>query len=117
MRETPAETWIVHLCNRSAWRAALQIGEYRPPSLETEGFIHCSRPGQIVDVANRFYPGAWDLVLLWIDPQQVRAEIRWDAVDEQVFPHIYGPLNLTAVLAVDEFCPGTDGVFHQTSGL
>ena len=117
MSDLSAVERIVHLCARSAWQAALQTGEYRPPSLETEGFIHCSLPGQIVDVANRFYPGVKDLVLLWIDPQQINAEIRWDAVGEQIFPHIYGPLNLAAVLAVRDFSPGADGVFHQMSGL
>jgi uncharacterized protein (DUF952 family) len=117
VNETSAANWIVHLCSRSAWQAALRAGEYHPPSLETEGFIHCSRPGQIVDVANLFFPGVRDLALLWIDPQQVRAEIRWDAVGEQVFPHIYGPLNLAAVLAVGDFSPGADGVFRRESGL
>lgn len=117
MSGAPAVDWIVHLCTRSAWQAALQAGEYRPPSVEAEGFIHCSQPGQIVDVANLFFPGVRDLVLLWIDPQQVYAEIRWEAVAEQVFPHIYGPLNLAAVLAVSDFSPGADGVFHQTTEL
>jgi uncharacterized protein (DUF952 family) len=117
MNETSSVDWIVHLCIRPDWQAALRAGEYSPPSVESEGFIHCSRPGQVVQVANLFFPGVRDLVLIWIDPKLVSAEIRWEAVEDQVFPHIYGPLDPAAILAVDDFSPGPDGAFHQDFGL
>lgn len=104
--------WIVHICERSAWEEALAAGEYRAASLDEEGFIHNSRPEQILAVANSFYRRARDLVILWIDTQRVQAEIRWEAADGQVFPHIYGPLNLDAVRAVRDFTPDADGVFR-----
>lgn len=117
MNTPTAPGWIVHLCPQTVWLAALSSGEYRPASLDSEGFIHCSRPEQVTAVANRFYRGLTGLVLLWIDPRQVAAEIRWEPADGQVFPHIYGSLNITAVLAVREFDPGPDGVFYQPVGL
>jgi uncharacterized protein (DUF952 family) len=116
MDSSPVD-WIVHLCPQPEWRAALQVGEYRPQSLSDEDFIHCSRPGQVVAVANLFFPGASDLILLWIDPSLVSAEIRWEAVDNQVFPHIYGPLNTEAVRTAREFVADTDGIFRQSLGL
>jgi uncharacterized protein (DUF952 family) len=53
------------------------------------------------------------LLLLWIDPRQVDAEIRWEAVDGEEYPHLYGSLNLDAVIAVDEVSPDADGVYRH----
>ena len=55
-----------------------------------------------LDVANRFYQGISDLVLLWIDPEKLTSEIRWENVDGTLFPHIYGPINLDAVSSVTD---------------
>ncbi len=113
---------ILHICERADWAIALKNGSYQPASLQSEGFIHCSTPSQILDVANSFYTGRQDLLLLWINLDDVQADIRWEkplgpAFPEDIdtaedFPHIYGPLNPDAVAAVDEFPPDTDGVFH-----
>jgi uncharacterized protein (DUF952 family) len=105
------ENWIVHLTTRQEWVSAQEVGEFRAASLETEEFIHCSRPDQVLDVANRFYRGLPDAVLLWIDPGLVTAELRWEAADGEVFPHLYGPLNLEAVQDVRDLIPGPEGVF------
>lgn len=104
--------WIVHMCPRHAWEAAQMDGEYRADSLASEGFIHCSRPEQIAAAGNRYYAGARDRLLLWIDPQRVQSEIRWEPSHGELFPHIYGPLNLDAVLAVRPYPPDEHGVFH-----
>ena len=113
----PPENWIVHLCTRQDWQAAQLAGEYRADSLKTEGFIHCSRPEQIVSVANLFYRDVPHLVLLWIDPAGLLAPLRWEAVGEQVFPHLFGPLNLAAIMAARDYLPDADGVFRQAPGL
>ncbi len=103
--------WIGHICSPEAWEAAQAAGEYRPPSLDSEGFIHCSRPGQLPWVVTRYYPESTDLLLLWIDPEALEAELRWEGVEGgERFPHIYGRLNLGAVVAVEslpEFLSGT----------
>ena len=103
---------ITHICPRQDWQAAEKSGLYRAESQEQVGFIHCSRPDQVVQVANHYYRGQTGLVLLWIDPQKVQAEIRWESADGDTFPHIYGPLNMDAVYAVDDFPPSEDGTFH-----
>jgi uncharacterized protein (DUF952 family) len=107
------EERIVHLCSGEDWQAAQQAGEYRAASLEEEGFIHCSRPDQILEVSNRYYQGVQGLVLLWIDPRRVQAQIRLDAAEGQLYPHIYGALNLEAVTAVTNFTPDNDGIFRS----
>ncbi len=99
---------IVHICQLGAWQAAQARGEYCPPSLDDEGFIHCSKPEQVLHVAKRFYRDVPDLILLWIDTEKVRPEIRWEEADGEVFPHIYGALNTDAVVSVSELGPGMD---------
>jgi len=106
---------IVHLCLRAHWEAAQAMGVYHSSSLDEVGFIHCSRPEQILGVANSYFQGTDNLALLWINPQRVESEIRWEVSDGQVFPHIYGPLNLAAVVAVSELSPDVDGIFRMVS--
>ena len=104
---------ILHICTEGEWKEALEAGRYQAPSLESEGFIHCSRADQIAMVANNYYHGAADLVLLHIDTHKLAAELKWEAVGEdQIFPHIYGPVNIEAVIEVEELKPGEDGEFR-----
>ena len=109
---------LFHITTREAWRAAGAAGVYRPGSLEVEGFIHLSGPGQVIDVANRLYAGRGGLVLLVINPGALQARLVWEppAGPEpepagEDFPHLYGPLNVDAVEAVVDFPPGPDGSF------
>lgn len=111
------QNWIVHLCQSAAWRAAQEIGHYQASSLAQVGFIHCSRPDQVVGVANRFYAGVTDLVILWINPDRLQAELRWEAADDDLFPHLYGLLNLDAVQAVVAFPAASDGLFYASPVL
>ncbi len=95
---------ILHITHRTAWEAAQQAGNYTAPSLATEGFIHFSTPAQVLWVAERFYAGQTDLVLLEVDPAALTAELRYEESEPgQLFPHLYGPLNLEAVRAVRPF--------------
>jgi len=108
---------IFHIADGAAWRDALAAGEYRcstlGKTLEEVGFIHCSRREQVAAVANALYQGRSGLVLLTIDRTKVRAEVRdEDLVGAgDVFPHVYGPLNLDAVERVVAYAPRPDGRF------
>lgn len=104
---------LLHICKQEEWEKAATVGEYSPGSLDTEGFIHCSQPDQVLEVANLFYRDIPNLVLLCIDPGLLDSELRWDPVGDSVFPHIYGPLKTGAVLAVNNFMPDIDGVFRH----
>jgi uncharacterized protein (DUF952 family)/RimJ/RimL family protein N-acetyltransferase len=106
-------SWLVHLCSQQDWQQAQISGDYRASSLEAVGFIHCSKPSQILKVANHYYPAARELVLLWIDPNKLRSELRWESSDGDIFPHLFGPLNLEAVISVGDFSPDPDGVFRE----
>lgn len=115
---------ILHITRRNAWEAAGPSGYYRPPSLDSEGFIHCSTVEQTVATANQFYAGQRDLILLCIDPDRTEAAVRYEppacAGDERadsLFPHIYGPLNMSAVLETVEFAPRSDGRFELPAAI
>ena len=103
---------ILHITQKSAWETAQQNGFYSAPSLATEGFIHCSMPAQVVATAERFYAGQSGLVLLVIDSERVQAEVKYEAgtdKPDELFPHIYGTLNLDAVTRVLDFASDSSG--------
>ena len=99
---------IFHLAMPDDWAAAFQTGEYtmstRGRTLEEEGFIHASTHEQLEATANRVYADVDQLVVLSIDPERVPHRIEWEppapGVDE-LFPHIYGPLPIGAVVRND----------------
>ncbi|MBG1266422.1 DUF952 domain-containing protein [Nostoc sp. WHI] len=104
---------IFHIANRQQWEQAKDLGSYRADSLDTEGFIHCSKSTQIVKVANKFFFNQKELVLLLIDSDRVQAEIRYEEAERgELFPHIYGALNIDAVYQVIDFEAGEDGFFE-----
>jgi uncharacterized protein (DUF952 family) len=105
--------WIVHICSSDDWQAAQSAGEYRAESLENEGFIHLSKPEQALDTANRYYAGRMDLQLLWVDPAKLVAELRWETSHGDIYPHLYGVLNLVAVAQVSSFSPDVNGIFRE----
>ena len=108
---------IMHITRRDDWERAKSARLYRGDTLDSEGFIHCSTEDQVVAVANTAFRGQRDLVLLCIDPERVGADIRFEgSPDDESFPHIYGPLNLDAIVNVLEFTPGKDGTFQLPAG-
>jgi uncharacterized protein (DUF952 family) len=82
--------------------------------LATEGFIHCSTVDQYIWVANQRFRGRTDLVLLHIDPARLRSEVRYENLEggETLFPHVYGPIPIGAVLNVVPLRPLEDGSFR-----
>jgi len=110
---------ILHIAHRNNWEASASSGYYKPSSLDSDGYIHCSTIGQTVETANQFYANQQDLVILCIDGNMSEAEVKYEApacVGDQragsLFPHIYGPLNVSAVVSVVEFAPNADGKFE-----
>ena len=93
---------IFHITNRHAWEHALEIGVYQVDTLDSSGFIHCCEPDHVDDVLKEWFPDSKDLVLLEINPDRVKSKIVYENLEggQDLFPHIYGPINLDAVIAV-----------------
>lgn len=109
---------LLHITRLSQWKQAQLEGIYRGDTLDTEGFIHCSTPAQIVQVANKFFSHQQELIVLCIDSQRVPVEIKYEESEPgEQFPHIYGSLTVDAVVKVIEFAPGANGKFELPQQL
>lgn len=102
---------IYHITTLREWEQAQVKGEYVPQAFAADGFIHCSDHYQIEDTANRYYASTPDLVVLEIDTDKLLSPLVYENLlgGEMTFPHVYGHLNLDAVISVFEFVHTTDG--------
>ncbi len=94
---------IYHVTTATEWNSAKQNGFYESPSLKAEGFIHCSQDDeQVAGVLERYFAGKNDLVKLVIDTDKLTAGyvFEWSPSTQDTFPHIYGPINVDAVIKV-----------------
>ncbi|MCL1899301.1 MAG: DUF952 domain-containing protein [Promicromonosporaceae bacterium] len=108
---------IFHLALGADWRAALAggTGQYRVSArgrpLDEGGFIPCSTAEQVPRLAGRRYRGLDDVLLLRIDPTLVPSEVRYESLDgaAELFPHLYGPLPVDAVVGVAPYREAGEG--------
>jgi uncharacterized protein (DUF952 family) len=107
--------YIFHITTQGEWDEAQAAGQYRAPSLESQGFIHFSTDEQVTRVADAVYAGQTGLIVLCVDAEQVVAPLRYEPPDPtipahhydgELFPHLYGPLEVDTV--VDTVPLGTD---------
>lgn len=107
---------IFHIAAVADWQQAQASGDYRVSTrgrtLAEEGFIHAARREQVVGVAERYYTDAGPLLLLTIDPARLSSPVRDEEVARGiVFPHVYGPIDLDAVVSVAPLERAADGGF------
>ncbi|TDH29132.1 DUF952 domain-containing protein [Segetibacter sp. 3557_3] len=95
---------VFHITNEKSWLNNQRDGFYLHPSLESEGFIHCCTATQIEGVLARYFAGAGELLQLEINTNLLEAILKYEYVpaSNDVFPHLYGPLNITAVSSIKE---------------
>lgn len=93
---------IYHIAFDADWDITKQNGFYEHPSLKEEGFIHCSQEHQLSGVLERYFTGAKDLVKLVIDTEKLTSKLvyDWSPKVQDTFPHIYGVINLDAVVEI-----------------
>jgi uncharacterized protein (DUF952 family) len=95
---------IFHLATLADWRRAQESGTYTTSTygrtLAEEGFIHAARHDQVPVVRDRFYADVTEpLVVLEVETERLEAEVREEAVGDEVYPHVYGPIPTSAVVA------------------
>ena len=105
---------IFHITRKTDWDTTLAAGSYAADTLATEGFIHCSTAKQVIATANRLFKGKTGLVLLCVETDHVKAEIRYENLEggPRLFPHVYGALEIAAIVAVHDFPPRANGGFE-----
>lgn len=110
---------IYHLVSSDDWHNAKTQAEYKPRQFSHEGFIHCSYLHQLSSVANRFFLGQNNLLLLVIDCSNIKNDI----IDEnlegglELYPHLYSGLPINAVAEVIPFPCNVDGSFSLPQKL
>jgi uncharacterized protein (DUF952 family) len=106
---------LFHIARVTDWEQARRDGAYHVSSLgkllDDEGFIHLSFAHQVKGVADAFYRGMTDLVLLELDPERLAAPV----VIESRFPHLYGQIDLQAVELARPYRPRADGTFDPVA--
>ena len=111
---------IVHITTKEDWKRAQSNRKYIASSLDNVGFIHCSTVRQVVDTANLFFKGQKELILLCIDENRLKSELKYEDPTGgkkhapnvgNLFPHVYGPINLDAVKKIVEFPSNESGYF------
>jgi len=100
------------MCRSDEWQSAQQTGHYSGSSQDqADGFIHFSTDSQIVESAARHRAGQTGLVLLAVDTAPLGLSLKWEASrGGQLFPHLYGPLPITAVRWFKDLPMGPDGL-------
>jgi uncharacterized protein (DUF952 family) len=99
-----ARVQIFHIATLVDWKRAQESGTYTTStygrSLEQEGFIHAAHHDQVPQVRDTFYAEVTEpLVVLEIDTDLLDVPWREEAVGGEMYPHVYGPLTTSAVVA------------------
>jgi|SRR5690625_379632 len=107
---------IFHVTTDEYFSAHKSFNNYKPETLDTKGYIDCSKGSQIEETANRIFSGENELLLLIIDLSTLSAEVKYetDRQTSEKFPHIYGPLNMDAVMDKFTIHAEEDGRFKIT---
>jgi len=104
---------IYHIVTPEHWNYACKIGFYTAPSLSTEGFIHFSYLHQVLATAERYYSQIPDLMVLKVDVTKLSAELKVEqAAHGGWYPHLYGELNLGAVIGYHPLVRNTGGILE-----
>ena len=94
---------IYHIVTPEIWEKFKDETEYQAESLQSEGFIHCSYRNQLDDVLERYYKNQSKVLILHINPHLLKANlIAEPSTGGEVYPHIYGKINLNAVVETEE---------------
>lgn len=109
---------IYHVTTEHQWNNNQYQSQYEAESLRSGGFIHCSDANQVVQVANHFFKNRQGLMLLHIETEKLCSRLVYENLEggEELFPHVYGPIGLNAIVRVSLFEPGLDGTFNHHAG-
>jgi uncharacterized protein (DUF952 family) len=103
---------IYKILARAEWEAALAASVFDGSAVDRQdGYIHFSTSAQAAETARRHFAGQADLVVLEIEADDLGDALRWEpSRGGDLFPHLYGPLDVKLVRAVTDAPLGADGV-------
>jgi uncharacterized protein (DUF952 family) len=109
--------FIYHLVKVNHWAQFKELSEYESETFKEEKFIHASSERQLQATANRYFAGETSVILLTIDTNKLEPRLKWEkspTLDED-FPHIFGAINLSAVVKTQTIDALADGSFAITA--
>lgn len=107
----PDTTVIYKIVPEALWRAARTEGVFNGAAIDlTDGYIHFSTATQARETAARHFAGQADLLLIAVDAARLGDGLKYEASrGGALFPHLYAPLSMTAVLSEHPLPLGPDG--------
>lgn len=104
-------SWIYKIAPAALWRTAEAAGEFAGAPVDlADGFIHFSTAEQVRETAAKHFVGQDDLLLVAVDPHKLGDALRYEpSRGGALFPHLYAPLSLAAVVFVEPLTRDTDG--------
>jgi uncharacterized protein (DUF952 family) len=110
---------VYKICDRKAWEQARAQGRYLGSRDDTrDGFIHLSAPDQVAETLERHFTGQDDLMLIGVDVRQLGEALRWEPSRRgALFPHLYQPLDLAAVISEVPLVRGAGGRYQLPDEL
>ena len=94
---------LLHMCSSDEWNASADHEDYKLDGFAREGFIHCCLERQLSGVLKRYFQNKNDLLLLFIEQEKLNSSINYESgADQDMFPHVYGPINKTAIIKVEK---------------
>lgn len=90
---------IYKIADEGSWRAAEAAGVFHGAPVDiADGFIHFSTAEQVRDTAAKHFAGRGGLLLVAIDEARLGSALRYEVSrGGALFPHLYGPLDMSAV--------------------
>jgi uncharacterized protein (DUF952 family) len=95
---------VYHIADPNQWEQAQVSLFYTHPSLHSEGYIHCSTKEQLEETANHYFADSDEVLVLFIDTSRLEVDLLYEtATRGGEYPHIYGPMNISAVIRSKKF--------------
>lgn len=100
-----APQYIYHIAYQADWNSQSESVEYTLNSLDTDGFIHCSKLEQVPATLKRFFAERKDILLFKIDTKRLNSPLIYEASADGsgFFPHSFGPINKSSIIETYEY--------------
>jgi uncharacterized protein (DUF952 family) len=110
---------VYKICSRAALQEARKSGRFDGSADDArDGFIHLSAASQVAGTLAKYFAGQRGLVLLAVDPERLGQQLRWErSRGGELFPHLYGPLDLAHVISVEALELQGDGSHRLPEGI
>ena len=110
---------IYKICKSAMLQEARRRGRFEGSADDLrDGFIHLSAGHQVAGTLAKYFAGQRDLVLLAVDPERLGAGLRWEkSRGGELFPHLYGPLDLDHVISIEALVLQEDGTHRLPEGV